>query len=73
MTGGYETFVPLADRLYQHHLNELEEDNDHGKSQKLSLTNCGINCRLNPARASMPASRPLCMKWLWMNYAPPVN
>ena len=35
MTGGYETFVPLADRLYQHHLNELEEDNDHGKSQKL--------------------------------------
>ena len=31
----YETFVPLADRLYQHHLNELEEDNDHGKSQKL--------------------------------------
>jgi hypothetical protein len=31
----YETFVPSADRLYQHRLNELEEDNDHGKSQKL--------------------------------------
>jgi hypothetical protein len=28
----YEAFVPLADRLYQHHLNEIEEGNDHGKS-----------------------------------------
>ena len=31
----YEIFVPLADRLYEQHLNELEEDNDHGKSKKL--------------------------------------
>lgn len=31
----YETFVPLADRLYERHLSELEEDNDHGKNKKL--------------------------------------
>jgi hypothetical protein len=31
----YETFVPLADRLYEQHLDELKEDNDHGKSKKL--------------------------------------
>jgi hypothetical protein len=31
----YETFVPLADRLYEQHLNEIEEDNDHGKSKRL--------------------------------------
>ena len=31
----YETFVPLADRLYEQHLNELEEHNDHGKSKKV--------------------------------------
>jgi hypothetical protein len=31
----YETFVPLADRLYEQHLNETEEDDDHGKSKKL--------------------------------------
>jgi hypothetical protein len=26
----YETFVPLADRLYEQHLNETEEDDDYG-------------------------------------------
>jgi hypothetical protein len=31
----YETFVPLADRLYERHLIELEESDDHGKSKKL--------------------------------------
>jgi hypothetical protein len=31
----YETFVPLADRLYQRHLDELEEENNHGKSKEL--------------------------------------
>jgi hypothetical protein len=31
----YETFVPLADRLYEQHLIELEESDDHGKSKKL--------------------------------------
>ena len=31
----YETFVPLADRLYEQHLRELEEEHDHGKSKKL--------------------------------------
>jgi hypothetical protein len=27
--------VPLADRLYERHLIELEESEDHGKSKKL--------------------------------------
>ena len=31
----YETFVPVADRLYEQHLREIEEDNDYGKSKKL--------------------------------------
>ena len=31
----YETSVPLADRLYERHLIELEESDDHGKSKKL--------------------------------------
>ena len=31
----YETFVPLADRLYERRLHELEESDDHGKSKKL--------------------------------------
>ena len=31
----YETSVPLADRLYERHLIELEESEDHGKSKKL--------------------------------------
>ena len=31
----YEEFVPLADRLYEQHLNELGGDSDHGKSKKL--------------------------------------
>lgn len=31
----YETFVPLADRLYQRHLDEQEEENNHGKSKEL--------------------------------------
>ena len=31
----YETFVPLADRLYEQHLIELEESDGHGKSKKL--------------------------------------
>ena len=30
-----ETSVPLADRLYERHLIELEESDDHGKSKKL--------------------------------------
>jgi len=28
--------VPLADRLYERRLHELEESDDHGKSKKLS-------------------------------------
>ena len=31
----HETSVPLADRLYERHLIELEESDDHGKSKKL--------------------------------------
>jgi hypothetical protein len=31
----YETSVPLADRLYERRLIELEESDDHGKSKKL--------------------------------------
>jgi hypothetical protein len=31
----YEESVPLADRLYEQHLNELAGDSDHGKSKKL--------------------------------------
>jgi hypothetical protein len=31
----YETSVPVADRLYERHLIELEESDDHGKSKKL--------------------------------------
>jgi len=31
----YETFVPLADRLYERHLIELEKSDNHGKSKKL--------------------------------------
>ena len=31
----YETSVPLADRLYERHLIELEESEEHGKSKKL--------------------------------------
>ena len=31
----YETFVPLADCLYERHLIELEESHDHGKSMIL--------------------------------------
>jgi hypothetical protein len=31
----YETSVPLADRLYQRRLIELEESDGHGKSKKL--------------------------------------
>jgi hypothetical protein len=27
--------VPLADRLYERHLIEVEESDDHGKSKKL--------------------------------------
>ena len=34
----YETFVPLADRLYERRLHELEESDDHGKSKKLQRT-----------------------------------
>jgi hypothetical protein len=32
---GYETFVPLADRLYERRLHELEESDNHGKSKEL--------------------------------------
>ncbi len=31
----YETSVPLADRLYERHLIELEESDNHAKSKKL--------------------------------------
>jgi hypothetical protein len=31
----YETFVPLADRLCERRLHELEESDNHGKSKKL--------------------------------------
>jgi hypothetical protein len=31
----YEASVPLADRLYERHLIELEEIDNHGKSKKL--------------------------------------
>ena len=31
----YETFVPLADRLYERHLIDLEEGDGYGKSKKL--------------------------------------
>ena len=31
----YETSMPLADRLYERHLIELEESDDHGESKKL--------------------------------------
>ena len=31
----YGTYVPLADRLYERHLIELEESDNHGKSKKL--------------------------------------
>jgi hypothetical protein len=31
----YETFVPLADRLYERHLKELEECDNHGEGKKL--------------------------------------
>ena len=31
----YETFVPLADPLYERRLIELEENDDHGKSKNL--------------------------------------
>jgi hypothetical protein len=31
----YETFVPLADRLYERRLHELEESDNHGKSKEL--------------------------------------
>jgi len=34
----YETSVPLADRLYERHLIELEESDDHAKSKKLQRT-----------------------------------
>ena len=31
----YEIFVPLADRLYEQHLNDLEEYNNNAESQEL--------------------------------------
>ena len=31
----YETFVPMADGLYERHLIELEKSDNHGKSKKL--------------------------------------
>ena len=31
----YETSVPVADQLYEEHLSEMKETEDHGKSEKL--------------------------------------
>jgi hypothetical protein len=31
----YETFVPMADRLYERHLIELEDGDDYGKNEEL--------------------------------------